>query len=416
MSPQAVIAQGRTAPSIGLFQVVLLAALMGLTSLSTDVYLPAMPQMRMDLRGDVELTITGFLIGFAIAQLAWGPISDRIGRRRPLLIGTALFVLGSIMCALSESITQIILWRVVQALGACTGPMLARTMVRDLYQRADAARMLSTLTLIMAAAPIIGPLLGGQILRWSSWHAIFWVLTVLGAVLLVALRWLPETHPVERRVQTPLTAAFKDYLMLLRNGRFIRPTLAVMFFYMAVYAFIAGSPDVYIGHFGVASQHYGLLFGVNIVGVMLLSVVNRKLVNHFPLDVLLRASTIVATVSIVVAVSLMLLGVDTLIAVAAPIFVFMSMNGIVAASATAAALDEVPNLAGSASALLGALQYGSGIVPTALLAWHADGSPTAMLWIMAATSVVSCGVAMIRPASSSTSDALQTSLNNREVA
>lgn len=143
-----------TTKSTGLLFILILSALMAVTSLSTDIYLPAMPVMAKDLQGNAELTITGFLIGFCIAQLIWGPISDRYGRRLPLFIGLSLFVIGSIGCALSTDIVQIVFWRVFQALGACTGPMLARAMIRDLFSRTRAAQMLSTLMVIMAIAPI----------------------------------------------------------------------------------------------------------------------------------------------------------------------------------------------------------------------------------------------------------------------
>jgi len=163
----------KTASTTGALFLSILGALMAVTSLSTDIYLPAMPEMAKELQGDAELTITGFLVGFAIAQLVWGPISDQIGRRKPLFIGMVLFTIGSLGCALSNSMEQIIFWRVFQAFGACTAPMLARAMVRDLFSRNRAAQMLSTLMIIMAIAPIGGPLLGGQIITFTTWHSIF---------------------------------------------------------------------------------------------------------------------------------------------------------------------------------------------------------------------------------------------------
>jgi len=368
---------------------------MGLTSLSTDVYLPAMPQMQLDLRGDVELTISGFLIGFALAQLAWGPISDRIGRRPPLLMGMTLFVVGSIGCAMSRTIDQIVFWRLVQALGACTGPMLARAMVRDLYGRTAAARMLSTLTMVMAIAPIIGPLIGGQILRVGSWHHIFWALAGIGLLMMLALAWLPETHGPHSKSRASLGTAWRDYVALLRNPRFIRPTVSVMFFYMGVYAFITGSPAVYIRYFGIAPQHYGWLFGLNIAGVMALSFVNRRLVQWFDLNALLRTATLVAAVAILAGALWAVSPAAGFLAVVLPVFCFMTMNGIVAASATALALDDVPHMAGSASALIGALQYGGGIVPSFVLAWLADGSPAALMWLMAVCAALSAVTALL---------------------
>ncbi|TCP04070.1 DHA1 family bicyclomycin/chloramphenicol resistance-like MFS transporter [Rubrivivax gelatinosus] len=399
-SPTVEQASDRVAPQIGMPQSgwglkAMLAALMALTSLSTDIYLPAMPTMQRELHGDAELTITGFLIGFALAQLVWGPVSDRIGRKRPLLIGLALFVVGSIGCALSQSIAAVVFWRVFQAFGACTGPMLARAMVRDLYERRQAAETLSTLTIVMALAPIGGPLLGGQILRLGDWHDVFWLLAVVGSLMLWTLRRLPETHTPSRRATTPARTALSDYRTLLAHGPFMRNTLCVAFFYVGAYAFIAGSPRVYIEHFHIDAQHYGWLFGVNIVGVMALSAVNRRLVRRFSLGALLRVSTGIAAAAMLAGLGLGLGGDGGLLAVAAPVFVFFTMNGIIAASATAAALDGVPRLAGSAAALIGALQYGSGIVSSLLLAALADGSPRAMVGVMTVFALAAAAMAFM---------------------
>jgi len=246
-----------TPKTTGFTFVLILSALMAITSLSTDIYLPAMPVMAKDLQGDAELTITGFLIGFCIAQLVWGPISDHFGRRLPMCIGMVLFVMGSVGCALSTDIVHIVFWRVFQALGACTGPMLARAMIRDLYSRTRAAQMMSTLMIVMAIAPIAGPLLGGQMIHIASWHAIFWLLAIIGAVMLLAIGWLPETLPESKRVKASLSGAFRNYYRLLTHATFMRFTLCVTFYYVAAYAFITGSPFVYISYFGVEPAHYG---------------------------------------------------------------------------------------------------------------------------------------------------------------
>lgn len=365
----------------------ILGALMACTSLSTDIYLPAMPTMAKELQGNTELTITGFLIGFAIAQLIWGPISDRIGRKIPLFIGMALFAVGSVGCALSQSMAEIVFWRVFQAVGACVGPMLSRAMIRDLYDRSQAAQMLSTLTIIMAAAPIIGPLLGGLLLKISSWQAIFWLLVVIGILLFLSVIKLPETLPSEKRAAGPFWSAFGNYRILLKNRVFMRYTLCITFFYVAAYAFIAGSPFVYIDYFKVDPQYYGFLFGVNIMGVALLSAVNRRLVRRYPLESLLGISTMIAlfaTLILVVLAFMDLDGIAGILSVAVPIFIMFSMNGIIAACTNAMALDSVqPEIAGSAAALLGSLQYGSGILSSLLLAGFSDGTPHTMAWIIA---------------------------------
>ncbi|HHS9580229.1 TPA: multidrug effflux MFS transporter [Raoultella planticola] len=369
--------------------ILILSGLMAFASLSTDIYLPAMPVMAAELQGDAELTITGFLIGFAVAQLIWGPIGDRLGRRTPLFIGMVLFIIGSVGCALSVSIDQIIFWRVFQALGACTGPMLARAMVRDLFARTRAAQMLSTLTIVMAIAPIIGPLLGGKLISVTSWHAIFWLLAGIGLLMLLALRWLPETLPPERRQQGSPLKAFHHYGQLLRNRIFIRYTLSLTCYYVAAYAFITGSPDVYIRYFGVEPQHYGWLFAVNILGLMTMSLVNRRLVQRYALGDLLKVALVVASLAMVAMAFSVKLHHGGLVGIALCVFLFFSMNGVIAATSTAAALDEAGEFAGSASAFIGSLQYGSGIVSSLLLAGLHDGTPWTMTWIMGAFTLVS---------------------------
>lgn len=383
-----------TASHTGLTFILILSGLMAFTSLSTDIYLPAMPTMATDLHGNVELTITGFLVGFTIAQLIWGPISDHLGRRKPLFIGMVLFIIGSAGCAMSTSIMQIVFWRVFQALGACTGPMLARAMIRDLFARTRAAQMLSTLVLIMAIAPIAGPLIGGQIIRLSTWHAVFWLLVLIGALMCVSLCWLPETLPEAKRVKASLTGAFRNYRSLLSNGRFMRYTLSLTFYYVGAYAFITGSPFVYISYYHVDPQHYGWLFALNIVGVMAMSVVNRRLVQRHPLEQLLKYATMLAALAAVALALLVKLESGGIVAIIITIFLLFSMNGIIAATSTAAALDAVPNIAGSASALIGALQYGSGIISSLLLAAFSDGTPWTMAWIIALFTLLSATLAL----------------------
>lgn len=380
-------------PGSGIF-ILILSALMAFTSLSTDIYLPAMPAMAEALQGDIELTITGFLLGFTLAQLIWGPVSDRIGRKTPLFIGMALFIIGSAGCALSTSLEQVVFWRIFQAFGACTGPMLARAMIRDLFARTRAAQMLSTLVIIMAIAPIIGPLLGGQIIRVGSWHLIFWLLAVIGILMLLALLWLPETLPAEKRVHTSVGGALNNYRQLLMQWTFMRYTLCLTFYYVAAYAFITGSPAVYIRYYGVAPQQYGWLFAINILGVMAMSAVNRRLVQRYALDTLLKVAASIAALAAILLVLTVKWQVGGMLAIVVTVFIFFAMNGILAATSTAAALDNVPQIAGSASALIGALQYGSGMISSALLALFGDGTPWTMAWIIGLFTLASALMAL----------------------
>lgn len=384
-----IIAENNSPTMSSMLFMSILGALMAFTSLSTDIYLPAMPAMTKELNGNAELTITGFLIGFTFAQLIWGPISDSIGRKIPLFIGMLIFAIGAAGCAMSHSIGQIVLWRVVQAFGACTGPMLARAMIRDLYSRTRGAQMFSTLMIIMAIAPIIGPLLGGQIIRVSSWHSIFWLLTVIGVLMFISLFRLPETLSREKRLPASIGKAFVNYWYLMKHKVFMRYTLCVTFYYVAAYAFIAGSPKIYISYFGIDPQHYGWLFAINIVGVMCLSFLNRSLVTHWSLHRLLKVATTISLIAIVAMTVFVRADLGGIYIIVGMVFIFFSMNGIIAASANAAALDGVPQIAGSASALIGALQYGSGIVSSLLLAIFSNGAPWTMTWIMLISTIAS---------------------------
>lgn len=375
----------------------ILSMLMAFTSLSVDIYLPAMPKMHLELQGNIELTITGFLIGFAIGQLIWGPISDRIGRRIPLMVGMILFVIGAIGCALSETMTQIVFWRVFQALGACTGPMIARAMIRDLYTQTRAAQMLSTLVIIMAIAPIAGPLIGGQMIVYTSWHAIFWLLAIIGSIMLFSVYFLPETLPFDKRSTGSLKHIFVNYAQLLQNQTFMRYALCVTFYYVGAYAFITGSPFIYISYYGIAEQYYGWLFGLNILGVMGLSFVNRKWVGKYGIRFLLSISTKVAMLTGLLLAALVYFDIGGIYSIIILVFVIFSMNGIIAACATAGALDSVGKIAGSASALIGSLQYGSGILSSFLLAFFHDNTPWTMVWIMALAVLFSALIILKQP-------------------
>lgn len=223
----------------GLRVLAVLSTLLGFASISTDLYLPALPAMAAALRADagtMELTVAGYLVGFSAGQLLWGPMGDRYGRRGPVAIGLVLFAVGSAGCALSTSAFQMIGWRVVQAAGACAGVVLARAMVHDLYPRDRAAQMLSTLMTVMAVAPLLGPFLGGQILVLARWRAIFWTLVGIGLLTLAALFTLPETLPREGRNAEPLARAFARYGELIRDRTLLGYTGAVGFFYAGTFA------------------------------------------------------------------------------------------------------------------------------------------------------------------------------------
>jgi DHA1 family bicyclomycin/chloramphenicol resistance-like MFS transporter len=372
-------------PAGGLRFLVVLSALMAFGSIATDMYLPALPMLGTALRADpgqIEMTLSGYLIGFSLGQLLWGPVGDRYGRRGPIAVGLALFVVGSVGCALSGTAMQMVGWRVMQAVGACAGPVLARAMVRDLYARERSAQVLSTLMLVMGIGPLLAPLLGGQILAVWSWQGIFWILVGCGLLALVGLSTLPETLPRARRNTQPLGEALLGYVALARSPRLLGYALPGAFFYGGLFAHIAGTPFAYIDYHHVPPQAYGLLFGVNVAGMMAANLLNARLVARLGADRLLRLGTGGAAFAGVVLALDARFGWGGLAGLVAPLFLYVSMLGFIVANSVAGALATFPHRAGAASALVGAMHYGAGMLSTAMVGWFADGTPWTMGWIV----------------------------------
>ncbi len=391
---------------------VILSALMSFSSISTDMYLPALPTLVGELHTDiglVELTISTFLIGFSLGQLFWGPISDRIGRRLPIAAGLLLFIVGSIGCSTSASIGQMLGWRVVQAVGACAGPVLARAMVRDLYPRERSAQMLSILILMMAIAPLLGPLLGGQVLTVWSWRGIFWILAIAGVLALIALWALPETLASTHRSRAPLSHTLRSYLALARDPRLIVYAVSGGFYYGGCYAFIAGTPFAYVDYYHVSPRAFGLLFGVNIVGLMVVNFINTRLVMRLGSERIFRLGTWIAALSGIALAVNAKFGWGGIPGLAIPIFCFMSVSGFIVANSVASALAAFPQQAGAASSLVGAMHYGSGVLSAAMLGWFADGTPWTMGWIVAAAGLGCLATALLQSPSSPADIQLQES-------
>jgi DHA1 family bicyclomycin/chloramphenicol resistance-like MFS transporter len=350
---------------------------MAFASISTDVYLPAMPTMARDLRaspGMLEWTISGYLVGFSLGQLFWGPISDRFGRRMPTAIGIVIFAIGSAGCATAGSPATIIVWRLVQAFGACAGVVLSRAMVRDLFEGDRAASMLSTLMIAMGIAPLIGPIAGGQILVLAGWRVIFWTLVGVGALTLCALAILPETLAPSKRAALSLSRTRRAYVSLLGNRRFMANSCAGGFFFAGTFAYVAGSPFAYITYHHVPPNLYGLLFGAGIIGVMVGNLVNARLVTRFGATLMLQAGTVIGALAGVTLAVTARTDFGGLLGLFIPLFLFVSVTGLIIANSFAGAVADFPEIAGSASAMVGAIQYGSGMVGSALVGALADGT------------------------------------------
>jgi len=368
-----------------------LSALMSFASISTDLYLPAIPTIASDLHADVgsiEFTISAYLIGFSLGQLFWGPLSDQYGRRLPIIAGIVLFILGSAGCALAGSVPSIIFFRVIQALGACANVVLSRAIVRDLYIGNDAAKMLSTLMTIMAVAPLIGPSVGGAILYFGDWRNIFEALVLIGALTLLAMKNFPETLSPVLRERQNMKGVLTTYLSLIKNRRFMGYALTSGAFYGGMFAYIAGTPYAYISYYHVSPQLYGVLFGSGIVGIMIANQVNAKLVTKFGINRLILIGALIAAASGALLILNIFNSLSGLYGLVFGLFIFVSCTGLIVANAIAGALSSAENNTGSASALIGVFQYGAGIFGSGLVGIFANGTLWPMVLVIACSAFI----------------------------
>ncbi|OIJ67197.1 multidrug effflux MFS transporter [Streptomyces mangrovisoli] len=391
---------------VGLLVVLALGGLTATPPLSMDMYLPALPEVTRTLHAPaaaVQLTLTACLAGMALGQLVVGPMSDRWGRRRPLLAGLAVYVLATALCALAPNVQLLVALRLVQGLAGAAGIVIARAVVRDLYDGVAMARFFSTLMLISGVAPIVAPLIGGQILRVTDWRGVFAVLTVVGA-LLTALVWarLPETLPPAARHSGGAAHAVRAMRGLLADLPFAGYTLAGGFAFAALFAYISASPFVVQEIYGASPQTYSLLFGINSVGLLAAGQVNGKLlVGRVPLERVLGAGLVVITLA---AGALLLLATGALgdaglVPVAAALFVLMSAMGLTLPNAQTLALLRTRHAAGSASALLGTSSFLIGAVASPLvgIAGEDTAVPMAVVQLVAALVALGCFMGMCRP-------------------
>ncbi|GAA3066001.1 multidrug effflux MFS transporter [Streptomyces glomeratus] len=390
----------------GLLVTFLLGGLTATPPLAMDMYLPSLPEVTTSLHAPaatVQLTLTGCLAGMALGQLLVGPMSDKWGRRRPLLAGLAVYVVATALCALAPSVEALVAFRLVQGLAGAAGIVIARAVVRDLYDGVAMARFFSTLMLISGAAPIVAPLIGGQILRVTDWRGVFVVLTAVG-IALAALVWarLPETLPPAGRQGGGVGAALRSVRALLADRAFTGYTVAGGFAFAALFAYISASPFVVQEIYGASPQTFSLLFGLNSVGLVVAGQINGKvLVGRVGLDKVLAAGLTVVTLA---AATLLLmatgvLGPVGLAPVATALFVLMTAMGFTLPNTQALALMRTRHHAGSASALLGTSSFliAAVVSPLVGVAGEHTAVPMALVQLAAALVAATCFMALCRP-------------------
>ena len=349
-----------------------LGAIMALGPLALDMYLPALPMLQVEFTASaarVQHTVSAYLLGMAIGQLAMGPLTDRFGRKPPLIAGLSLFVMASLGCALAHGIGGFVALRFVQALGGASIMVVVRAVIRDRFDAIQSARVLSLMMLVMGAAPILAPLAGGWLLEAASWHWIFWLLAAYALFCIAtALLFLEESHPAHARSGS-IGGALAAMLPLARHRLFVGPALVFMSSFGAFFAYLAAAPFVFIQYFGIPAGRFGLYFGANALGFILVSQINRRLVSgRGPRRVLGWGVGILATAAVLLAVSA-LTGAGGFDAVFGLLFFIVASLGLIASNVSAVAMAPFGDRAGGAASLLGFGQALTGVAGSAALGW-----------------------------------------------
>ncbi len=390
-SPDARVAQA-TAPDFvpppehpTLGSIILLGTLTAIGAISIDLYLPSLPMIGRDFAVDaatVQRTMTAFFIGMAIGQIAYGPMSDRFGRRPALLVGIGIYVVASLGCVFAPTIDWLVAGRFTQALGACAGLVVTRAIVRDRYHHQDSARIFSLLTLVLGVAPLVAPSIGAWLVSFASWRVIFAVLAGVGMLIAVAVaKRLTESRSATTAAQAANESVIASFAGLLRQRRLIGYMFAGALNGASLFTYIATAPDLLITQFGFTPREFAIAFAVIAVGVIGSSQVNRSLLGRYDSDRILGSASIVGAVAGVCLVSASLFAGEWV--VLSLLFIALSSFGFIAANATAGALGIDPLRAGATSALIGSASSAVGAVAATIAGAFHDGTPRPTAIVMA---------------------------------
>jgi MFS transporter, DHA1 family, multidrug resistance protein len=373
-----------------------IALILGLLSaigpFAVDMYLPALPVIGRSLGADVgsvQMSLTAFFISLGIGQLIYGPVSDLVGRKRPLYVGLTLFVVASVGCALATSIEMLIALRFVQGLGAAAGMVIPRAVVRDLHTGNDATRLMSLLMLVLSVSPILAPLVGSVVIAHSSWRGVFWV--VMGAALAglaLAAGLLAESRSPEARASSSVGSVLRAYALLLRDRHYLGLVFIGSFAFAIFFLYLANSPFVLIEHYGLSPTLYGIAFGMNAAAFFGAAQLNGWLCERFGIARVVRTSVGGCSAALALLLAHYLAGGDQLWVLLTLYFIASAFMGWMIPTTSVLALEQHGSIAGTASALLGTLQMMTGAVATGVIGLFSSASPLPMVAGMTASALL----------------------------
>ena len=380
---------------------VLLGFLTAVGPLSTDMYLPAFPAIEASLGGrpgTAQITLATWFAGLAIGQVTQGSLSDRYGRRMPLIVGTLIYSVANAGCALAPDIWTLSGLRFIAAFGGSASMVIPRAMVRDLADGHAAARLMSRLMLVMGAAPILAPTLGGFVLGFASWHAIFWLTFAYGGLCcLLVIGALPDTLPRERRLRLGFVSTLGRFAGVLRDRVFLGYALTGGFGMFGMFAYIGGSSPVFIQHFGFSPAQYGMLFGCSAAMFILSSQLNPHLILRFGAARVLRAALAMFMAAGLTLVALSFAGAGGPAGIVVPVMLSMGSMGLVMPNAAVGALSRHAAHAGSASALMGTIQFTLAALSGIMVGVLTDGTPRPMAAMVLAGAIGAFAADRLRP-------------------
>lgn len=383
----------------------LLTAVVAFGPASTDLYLPSLPAMVRHFRTDVsqvQLTLSVFVAGFAVCQLLYGPLSDRFGRRPVLLAGIVTYIVASTLCVFAPTIEWLMAGRFLQALGACSGPVLGRAVVRDVYPREQAARFLSYQASAMALMPAVAPIIGGWVSVWFGWHANFVLMALFGLALLPAVAlMLAETNQHRDPHALRPYRIFRNYGRVLGDRRFLGPSLTMAFSFCGLFSFLSASSFVLIDVLGVEATRFGFAFACVVIGYITGTFISGRLGRRLGAERLVRAGVWLGVASAAVLAALAWGGIETVVAVVAPMSVYFMACGLVLPNSTAAGIAPFPTMAGSASAMIGFVQMSTGAVAGWAVGKLHDGTTVPMASVVLAMAVLALAARWVSPAKAS---------------
>ena len=357
-----------------------------------DMYLPALPSIGQSLGASmsaVQASLMAFFISLGVGQIIYGPLSDMLGRKRPLYFGMTLFAVGSVGCALAPDIHTLIVLRFIQGLGASAGMVIPRAVVRDLHTGTDAARLMSLLMLVFSVSPILAPLAGSLLIEVSGWRSVFWAVTVAAVMGLALMATsLPETRPPDKRMGSSVGSALRGYGVLLRDRHFLGLVSIGAFGLSGFFVYLANSSFVLIDHYGLTPRQYSIAFAANAASFIGVSQFTARLGVRFGLIRVVRFAVVGFSIAMVLLFALNLAGIDRLEVILGMLFIGFGFLGLVVPTTAVLALDKHGQIAGTASALMGTLQFVTGATVMAVVGLFVDGSARPLLAGIAGCTIV----------------------------